>query len=266
MYDPATGVWTVGTVTSAVPQTLTITAVVASPAAQTRTRRTIVPPPTSSTRRRADNTCQRRHRDAPAVRPCRSRQGPSSDPTPNVGDTITYAVTLANNGPDSATNVTVLDTLPAGVAFVSSLPSRGNYDPITDIWTVGTVDPGAPQILIVTASVVGASPGANTASVGHSDQFDPNPANNSDTASVDPQEANLAVSKTVSNARPNVGDTVTFTVTLTNNGQQTPPAWRCMTCCRPVSRSSRTRPARGPTTASPASGPWGRWPTGRRRR
>src|SRR5260370_928892 len=56
------------------------------------------------------------------------------------------------------------------------------------------------------------------ASVSHADQFDPHARNNSDSASVNPQEATLAVSKTVNNARPNLGDTITFTVTLTDNG------------------------------------------------
>src|SRR5262249_53894134 len=75
--------------------------------------------------------------------------------------------------------------------------------------------------LVITATVTGPTVGENTASIGHSDQFDPNPANNTATASTDPQQADLALAKTVSNPRPNVGDTVTFTVTLTNNG---PPA------------------------------------------
>ena len=38
-----------------------------------------------------------------------------SNPAPNVGDTITYTVTLRNNGPDPATGVQVRDLLPAGV-------------------------------------------------------------------------------------------------------------------------------------------------------
>ena len=62
-----------------------------------------------------------------------------SNPTPNVGDSITFTITLTNNGPDTATNVTVNDLLPAGLTFVSGTPSEGTYDPTTGIWTVGTV-------------------------------------------------------------------------------------------------------------------------------
>src|SRR5262249_16019553 len=116
------------------------------------------------------------------------------------------------------TSVTVQDTLPAGVSFVSATPSQGSYTPSTGVWDVGTVTPGTPQTLIITATVNSPTVGANTASVSHADQFDPNLANNSGTASVVPREGELALAKTVSNARPNVGDTITFTVTLTNNG------------------------------------------------
>ncbi len=211
-YDPATGVWTVGTVTAAATQTLTITATVASPDEQTNT----------ATISASDQFDPQMSNNSAAVSEIPQQADLQlsktvSDPTPNVGDTITYTITLSNNGPDAATNVTVQDMLPAGVAFVSATPV-GSYDPITGVWTVGTVDPGVPQTLIITASVVSPAPGANTASVSHADQFDPDTANNSDTASVNPQEANLALSKTVSNPRPNVGDTVTFTVTLTDNG------------------------------------------------
>ena len=77
-----------------------------------------------------------------------------SNPTPNVGDTITFTVTLTNSGPDAATGVTVTDLLPAGLTFVSATPSQGTYDSATGVWTVGTVATGAPQTLTITATVV----------------------------------------------------------------------------------------------------------------
>ena len=121
--------------------------------------------------------------------------------------------------PAPATNVTVQDTLPAGVTYVSSTPV-GSYDPVSGVWTVGTVNVGAPQTLAIDATVTSAMPPpVNTASISGADQFDPNTANNSDTASLNPQEADLLkVGKIVSDPTPNVGDVITFPVTLTNTG------------------------------------------------
>src|SRR5262249_11090572 len=97
-----------------------------------------------------------------------------SNPTPNVGDTVTFTVTLTNAGPDPATGVTVPDALPAGLNLLAATPSQGTYDAITGVWTVGTVTPGVPQTLQLQAQVVSAGAQTNTATVSHSDQFDPN--------------------------------------------------------------------------------------------
>src|SRR5262249_53792025 len=110
------------------------------------------------------------------------------------------------------------DTLPSAVSFVSAIPSQGSYNSSTGAWTVGTVLAGVPQTLQLRATVVSPSPSTNTASISHSDQFDPNPANNRATTSTNPLVADLALAKSVSNAAPNVGDTITFTITLTNSG------------------------------------------------
>ncbi|MEE9269760.1 MAG: DUF11 domain-containing protein, partial [Candidatus Krumholzibacteria bacterium] len=50
-----------------------------------------------------------------------------------VSDTLTYIVTVLNNGPLAANNVEVTDTLPpeipATATFVSATPSTGSCDP-----------------------------------------------------------------------------------------------------------------------------------------
>ncbi len=49
----------------------------------------------------------------------------SPDPV-TVGQTLTYTVTVTNDGPDPATGVTLVDTLPGGVTLVSATPSQGS--------------------------------------------------------------------------------------------------------------------------------------------
>ena len=51
-----------------------------------------------------------------------------SNPTPNVGDTISFTVSFRDTGPNTATNVQVTDMLPAGLTFVSATASQGTYN------------------------------------------------------------------------------------------------------------------------------------------
>jgi uncharacterized repeat protein (TIGR01451 family) len=212
----AGGVWTVGTVAALAAPTLTLAALVVSPSAETNTA-TIShadqfdPDPGNNS---ATATVTPQQADLAVGKQV-------SNPTPNVGQTITYTVTVANNGPNTATNVALQDVLPAGVSYQSSSATEGSYNPATSTWTVGSVAVGATQTLTITVLVVSPNPASNTASISHSDQFDPDTANNSDTASINPQQADLELTKTVNNPTPNVGDTVTFIVTLTNNGPAT---------------------------------------------
>src|SRR5207248_1614262 len=136
-----------------------------------------------------------------------------SDATPNVGDNITITTTLSNAGPDGATSVSVADLLPAGLALVSATTSQGAYDSASGIWSLGTIASGAGATLTVTATVVSPGPQTSTATVSYSDQYDPTAP---DTASVvaAPQQVELALTQAISNASPNVGDTITITTTL----------------------------------------------------
>jgi uncharacterized repeat protein (TIGR01451 family) len=141
-----------------------------------------------------------------------------SNATPNVGNTITFTVTLQNSGPNSATNVAVTDLLPAGLAFVSATPSQGTYSSGTGLWTVGTVTTATPQTLAIQATVASPAARTNTATISASDMTDPNTANNTASATETPQQADLAVTKTPSTATPGVGTNFTWTVTLSNAG------------------------------------------------
>ena len=216
-YDNVSGMWTVGTVSPGVPQTLSITATVVSPAAQTNTG-TIsdadqFDPNTGNNTASATETPQQAA-DLLLIKSV-------SDATPNVGDQIVYTITVFDAGPDAATGVQVTDLLPAGLTFVSATPSQGSYDNVSGVWTVGTVSPGVPQTLSITATVVSPAAQTNTGTISDADQFDPNTGNNTASATETPQQADLSVSKTVSDATPNVGDQITFTVTLSNQGADT---------------------------------------------
>ena len=141
-----------------------------------------------------------------------------SNPTPNVGDTVTFTIKVSNSGPNTATNVSVSDLLPAGLTFVSATPSQGVYNSVTGVWTVGTVTVGATPTLLFRARVASPQAQTNTAAISSADQFDPNTANDMASATETPQQADLAVAKAVSNPTPNVGDTINYIITLTNLG------------------------------------------------
>ena len=100
-----------------------------------------------------------------------------SNATPNVGDQITFTITLSNQGPDDATGVQVADLLPAGLTFVSSTSSQGTYTSSTGLWEVGAVSSGGAPTLEITATVVSATSQTNTGTITHADQFDPNTSN-----------------------------------------------------------------------------------------
>ena len=137
---------------------------------------------------------------------------------PNKGDPDSFTITVTNNGPDEATNVALSDVLPTGLTFTSAETSLGTYDSVSGTWTVGTLASGAHQSLIVHITATDPGDYTNTASVSHSDQYDPNPANDIASASLSTRVADIAVTKTAGNATPAVGTTVTFTITATNLG------------------------------------------------
>jgi uncharacterized repeat protein (TIGR01451 family) len=107
----------------------------------------------------------------------------TANATAQVNQGLTYTVTVTNNGPSTATGVTLVDTLPAGVRFISATPTQGTciLTGTTLTCLIGTLLPG--QTKTVTILVVPLRPGTltNTATVS-GNEFDPNLANNTATS------------------------------------------------------------------------------------
>src|SRR5262249_5222290 len=140
-----------------------------------------------------------------------------------VGQNRTYHLSVKNNGPLSATRpVTVSDTLPAGLTYVSGTGTGWSCSAVGSVvscTSAGPVTSGTTMAAItLTVSVAaGAVPSVtNTASVA-STTFDPNPANNS--SSITKSVMNLVLSKAVNPTGTQLpGTDLTYTVTFTNSG------------------------------------------------
>ena len=139
------------------------------------------------------------------------------DATPNVGDVVTFTVTVHDAGPDDAHGVSVADVMPAGLVYVSD-DGAGAYEPISGTWTIGTLAAGADTVIHMSATVTQSGPLVNTATVSAT-TFDPDLANNA--ASTSPAAAvaaDLGVTDSVNDHTPSLGDLVTYTVVVTNHG------------------------------------------------
>jgi len=70
------------------------------------------------------------------------------------GDKVTYRITVINNGPDTAENVTVGDWLNGDFFKYISDDGNGAYDPNTVIWTVGDLENGESKVLNLVVQIV----------------------------------------------------------------------------------------------------------------
>ena len=101
----------------------------------------------------------------------------------NAGSTLQYELTVTNNGPSRAPNVSVMDALPDNVRFVTSETSQGtcSYGGGTVSCSLGTVASGDSATIRIDVIPTQTSAGSitNSATVSTSDT-DPDTSNNSD--------------------------------------------------------------------------------------
>jgi uncharacterized repeat protein (TIGR01451 family) len=92
-------------------------------------------------------------------------------------ENVTFTITVANAGPDTAYNVVVTDLLNSGFQFVSATPSAGSYNPANGQWTFASLGIGGTETLTLVAKVTTIGALSNTATVS-SATADPSGANN----------------------------------------------------------------------------------------
>src|SRR5262249_16622928 len=126
-----------------------------------------------------------------------------------------------NTGPNAAQHIQLTDQLPVGYTFISATRSRGILTPATGVWTMLLLPIGATARLTIRARLDAPTAEPNVAAITSAQTFDPNPSNTSAEVGTTAQQADLALTKVVDNPNPNVGDTVTFTVTVSNAGPDT---------------------------------------------
>src|SRR5262249_20310591 len=104
----------------------------------------------------------------------------ASPVTVQIGQNITYQLTVTNNGPATPANVMVADPLPAGVQLLGATPSQGACSGTTAIsCALGNLATGSTATVNVTVRVLETATDTivNTATV-KSDSPDPVPSNN----------------------------------------------------------------------------------------
>ena len=143
-----------------------------------------------------------------------------------AGTNITYTVSVTNNGPSTAQNVILTDTLPAGTTFVSVNQNSGptfSCSQASNVVTCTrtTLAPATTSTFSITAAVALATTGSitNTAEVSTT-TADTNANNNRATAiaAVGIPPADVSITKTANASQLFVGSNVIYTVTVRNNG------------------------------------------------
>jgi uncharacterized repeat protein (TIGR01451 family) len=148
-------------------------------------------------------------------------------PDPIVaGTSVTYTITVTNDGPDAAADVTVADSLPDSTTYIScAATADGVCDGLGNDRTVtfASLPAGATASITlvawVNASVADGAEIANTATVRPTTAYDPSPANNAATAAATAvNRADVALGLAADRNPVRSGTDLTYTITAANAG------------------------------------------------
>jgi uncharacterized repeat protein (TIGR01451 family) len=146
------------------------------------------------------------------------KTGPATAVT---GSQYDYTIAYGNSGQASAANVAIVDTLPAGVSFVSAVPAPSSVSGQQLTWSVGTLAPGGANPLgsiAVRVQVAAGAPASVTNNVAISTTTSgDSPGDNTGTVTTQITRPNVYVQKT-GPAVATAGGQVSYTLAYGNNG------------------------------------------------
>jgi large repetitive protein len=152
-----------------------------------------------------------------------------------AGGTASWTLVVRNDGPSTATPVTVSDTLPPGTTLREATPGQGACGAVAGVLTcdLGAIAAGGSTQISVIADVPAGTAGQqllNQATV-TAPQPDPDPSNNSDEVTTQiadppvglrktnaPGAPNLALTKTASTRSPQLGERFSYELVVSNTG------------------------------------------------
>ncbi|WP_172187647.1 DUF4347 domain-containing protein, partial [Microcoleus asticus] len=137
------------------------------------------------------------------------------------GERVTYTISTVNNGPSTAENVTITDTIVPGLTGVIA-SNGGVYDPATGIVTFSAISLANTATATNTVSFI-APPSGSVTNTARSTSAtpDPTPGNNEATFTTPlTPSADLVTTKS-GTAAAAPGERVTYTISTVNNGPST---------------------------------------------
>jgi uncharacterized repeat protein (TIGR01451 family) len=100
------------------------------------------------------------------------------------GANVVFTIKVKNQSLANATGVTVRDSLPVGMSFVSATPN-GAYDASTKLWTIGNLNAGDSTILTMTVRLDSVGVHYNTAEIHAMNQTDTDSSPNNQSTTED---------------------------------------------------------------------------------
>jgi len=141
-----------------------------------------------------------------------------------AGESITYTLTVTDNGPTASTQLTITDT-PTNLTItsVSSNDNAGNHHCDAFPCTFGSPLANTHSVIITVVATINADGDFTNTATANGQDFDPDTSNNTSVAGASAgPTADLAVVKTLTTAAPyHHGDTISFNLHVTNNGPST---------------------------------------------